>query len=162
MSLPKFDLLGKVASQALIEEGAFCHLMYDGNLLYRDPETKQLPLRAKVRSQRSKVYRDRSFALNREIVTKSRKARASEREEILQAEVRLEVPRRFAAVLVGLENCSETDPGYILITEDEAVLMAQESSYQWMLDQVLAFSGDDSNYGGDLGNGEAPPGTSGG
>lgn len=154
-----FNVIAKVANSDKIENGAFLHLTSPtqltdeedadpGEPLYADAPKNLLPCRAKVRSYRSTSYRSKEFSAQTRLMGKARRAKGKEGDLMLEAAAKAERPRRFATLLAGLENCDTDTPGYIPLTEEQALVLANDPAYQWLVDQVMDFAYDDSKYGG--------------
>lgn len=160
-----FDVIKKVVSADRIANGAWLHLRAPaplggeedgtaiGDPLYRDP-AKTEPVRALVRSHRSKHVRDNDVNIQTKGATAARRAKGTEQEKVIAQQVALQRGRQFAAFLVGLENATMGHNGLQTIDEQQAMVMADQDEFQWLVDAVINFAFDDANYGGDE---AAPP-----
>lgn len=159
--MPKFSALKGLADANLIENGAVLHLISPQT---NEPLTMKLkdgttvPCRAKVRSFRSKAYQAVDSAIQQEAVASARRARANERKKAIDDAIVAERSRKFIALLVGLENCSIDQPGYIEVTPEDAQEMYDDVEYEWLVSQVMSFATEDQNFGPAVGNAPPPAG----
>lgn len=142
----KFDVLEIVDGNAM-EDGVWLHLLNpaDGEPLYRDPEAKTKPCRALVRSDQSGVHRDSMFRENTKLQGRMQRAKKDEREKVTREVTEATMALRFANSLVSLENCTSAG-GVVRVEREDAVQMANDPPMQWLVGQVLQFSGDVANY----------------
>lgn len=148
MALPKLDALEGIASSELIENGYWLHLRSpaDDEPLYMAGD-KTKPMRALVRSYRSKAYRSKDFALQTAAIAKTRRTKSRDLDKALAADMQKERPEKFGVLLVSLDNCSSAEPGILTPNEEEKIAMANASHLQWMVDQVMECAFTDENYG---------------
>lgn len=162
----KFDVISSVVDADAMENGAWCHLRSpivpdgdeQGPLMYRDPERMTMPCRAKVRSFRSKAYTSKDFAIQSKAMNIASRGKGQKREDALNDAMMSERPRKFATLLVGLENCSSGSKGLETMTDQEAVAFAQDPGNKAYVDQIMSFAFDDNNFPGaaaTAGNAEA-------
>lgn len=147
----KFDAFKQSVSEDRMENGAWLHFKNSitGEPLYLDPETKLLPTRALVRSSRSKAFRSKHEALLNRFDAKTARARPREAAAIRAVEGHLERGRKLAVVVVQWDNVDLEKPGIQPgPTEDEALVLDQETTMQDYIDQIFAFAAEDENYGG--------------
>ncbi len=144
----KFDVLSLIDGNAM-EDGVWLHLTspIDGEPLYRDPEEKTLPCRAKVRSsecERITAYTQRHLAS-----TTARMQRLSAKKRIeLSQEMASERTRGvFAIQLVALDNATSEKPGIVEVSEEEAFEIFVDPTLQWLVAQVVVFSNDPASFG---------------
>lgn len=153
----KLSSLQSVANGDKIENGSWLHLSdADGNPLYLDEE-KTKPIRALVRSSRSKAYERFEDRLQAVIATRQKRAKPKEHAAIRDRAYAEHVPESFAAVLVGLENANAEKPGYEVAEEKDSIATAREPNWKWLVDQVVNFAFDDSNFSGLAEGNDRPP-----
>lgn len=158
----KLDAVKGIVNADAIENGAWLHLRSphvrdgeeEGDLLYLDPEDKRRPIRALVRSYRSQHFRAQDFKVQTKALGQARRMKGAKQQDAIMEEAAwLERPRRFAALLVSLDNVSKESPGVQTPSEEDKIELASKSSeeagnYQWLVDQVMKFGFDDDNFGG--------------
>lgn len=156
-SAKRFGAL-RILSANAIENGAFCHFTVPedmpngGVLMYLDPVNKQHPVGAMVRSSDSKFFRSKGFSLQTKAMSAAKRAKANEQDRVIQDQMEMERPRRFAALVVCLRNPSVEEKGDIVLDEEELADMGNDGEFQWMVNQVMAFAFNAANFGGDEGN----------
>lgn len=168
------NIAKKILAKDLIEDGKWIHLTTGGDdpeLLYADAaETK--PCRALVRSRRCEGMKKVNEALGRKTLGLGRMSNTKAKD--VEAGLRkTEVPRRFAVVLAGLENCDTSNLGIQTFTETELLetpvygadgklgeALAYHPDYDWLVNQVVDYAFNDKNYGIETetpaGNADAP------
>lgn len=132
----------------LLEEGAWLHFTdpRDGEPMFRDA-AKTLPCKARVRSNMSKTYRSanmREVQKNQSLIARAKKA---DRERIQNEAIDHSQTVWFAIAVTALENCVADQPGIVSPTFEQLLEIGDDGESQWMVNQVIAFSGDGANYG---------------
>ena len=154
-----FDVLEKVQDTDKIENGAWVDLDNPTNdePLFADAPKNERRCRALVRSAKSTRYRAKDFNIQTRAMGKSRRARASEQDKILEIEMASERPKKFAVLLAALDNCDSKHPGVKTLSEAEALELAGKPNLQWLVDQVMSAAFKDEPYGiTEAGSGNAP------
>jgi hypothetical protein len=160
MELLELTVLDAIVSEEALENGVWIHLDspnadINGEIhpLFRDKEKTQ-PVRAKVRSYRSKAFRSKEFKLQTTAVSAVQRSKHRDRDAVMQAHMELDRPRKFAVLLVALENCTSAT-GPVFVSEEQGEALAQRASYQWLVEQVMNAGFDDSLFGGEPASGNA-------
>lgn len=146
----EFDILAKRVDVNAQENGAWLHLRdpNDAEPLYADPEGKTRPCRALVRSRLSSYFRNADIKMTAKNQSKLARTKLPDREAMTEDNLAKARPRWFATVLVALENCSSTKPEPVQMDEAACLEMANDPKYAWLLEQVIEFAFDDTNFGG--------------
>lgn len=145
-----FDILAKRVDVNAQENGAWLHLRdpHDGEPMYADPGTNARPCRALVRSRLSSYFRNADIKMTAQNQSKLARTKLPNREAMTEENLAKARPRWFATVLVALENCSSAKPGTVHMDEATSLEVANDPKYAWLLEQVIEFAFDDTNFGG--------------
>jgi hypothetical protein len=154
-----FDFLSGLVSANLIENGAFCHFLSpeDGTPLYlpgaRNEDTGELNpdmrVGAFVRSTSSQVYEKHLDDVTRKALAGNRKAKNNEalKQELVVQQLKKDKPESFAVLVSRFVNTSTKRPiGEWTPTNDEKLALASNPHNRWMVDQVVNFAEDISNF----------------
>lgn len=107
---------------------------------------KSKPQRALVRSRRCTAIKDAELTQQKTGFTKIRKAKKKERDAVIADNSLLPERTRFSLTLLALENVSSVVEGVQHVTPDTAVQIYDNSSWDEVVDQIMAASFDDTNY----------------
>ena len=132
----------------LLEEGVWFQFNdpISGDPLFRDVE-KTLPCRARVRSNLSKTYRSANMREVQKNQATIQRAKKSEREALENEMLDSASAKWFAHAVVAFENCDSERAGIVTPTREELFALADATENQWMVNQVLEASADQSRYG---------------
>lgn len=140
-----------VLNEGMIETGAWMNIEHpvSGNQMFLNDDTS-LPARIRVRSTASTAYKDFQEANRRRNLKPVFRGRGGSDAQIREA-AKDEAPKRFSVLVTALENVDQK--GIQTPKPDALVAMASRPGTKWLVDAVIAFADDDSNYG-DAGDGE--------
>ena len=161
-ALPMFEILKKLADADKIESGGWFPVYMYGKKdqpMFRDADadTPVQAVRMKVRSMRSTAYEKCNDECQRIGLQKIKAAKSSDQDSVSAAQARITVRKRFATLLVALENASPGVDGEQPVTEEVAITMLDDPSLKWFCDQVFDVASKDENFGAaTLGNVDAP------
>lgn len=118
-------------------------------LMYLDPETKLLPVRALVRSYRARVVKEAEAKLQRLGYAKMNVGRKKNRGEVMADHTVLSDEKRFTLLLVALENVSKVTPGRQDVDPDSAAAIFNNSAFDWLVAGVREAAYEDTNFKAD-------------
>lgn len=149
------DVAARIVSGDKIAQGAWLHLTRpgDGAPIYAD-EAGKYPARLKVRSHRHKAFQDALYQAQAAQAT-SRKGRGKAPAELVRDAFQEGRPRNFSLLVLAVENLDSSQLGKVIEASPEDLMaIAQAPEHQWIVDQVMNFAFNDSNFGAedDAGN----------
>lgn len=145
----------KVMDADGIENGVWFEVNAPGTTdpLFRDPE-ETLPCRVKVRSDKSKSYREATFQFQQRLQQKLNRAKAKDREALQQAAFAEQRQLWFSELLVATENCDAEKAGIVTPTKADMLALAEDSENLWFVEQVVALGLGEKNFPALAGNGD--------
>lgn len=172
----QFDAINEVVNADAIENGAWLHLKHpterkpgssEGKALYMGTDGKLVteeadvplpagcrPMRALVRSVDSKKFRSADLKHQTKAMSEVNRAKLREKDDIVEENTKLDRPRRFAALLITLENVSASELSQTPADADK-IQMALDGKFQWLVNQVMEFAYDGDNFGIEKPKGES-------